>query len=77
MFDTPRMPEPEPPSGDDAATWVMRQPGVKAATLELISEAAERLGVCSPVGPEGFERITNDRLFKQRFAAVVEATMFS
>ena len=62
--DVPPMPEPEPP--DDAASWVMRQPGVKDAILELLTETTERLGVRSP-GPEDFERITNDPLFPATF----------
>jgi hypothetical protein len=74
-FDVPsRLPPRPEPSGDPVA-WVLRRPGVKAATLELIDEAAQRLGVTSPVGSDGFQRIMSDRLLLQRLEALVTAVL--
>jgi hypothetical protein len=78
MFDAPREHfEPEPPPDDDLVTRVMRAPGMKTALIELLDEAAQRLDVHSPVGPEDLAKITSDGLFRQRLSAVVEAVMFA
>jgi hypothetical protein len=76
-FDVPSRLPPRPERSGDAVAWVLRQPGVKAATAELVTEAAERLGLRSPVDGQGFQRIVNDRLFQQRIEAVVTATLLS
>jgi hypothetical protein len=76
-FDVPSRLPPRPERSGDAVSWVMRQPGVAAATVELVAETAERLGVRSPASEQDFQRIIGDGLFRQRLSAVVEAVLLS
>jgi hypothetical protein len=73
-FDPPfALPRREPER--DPAAWVIQQPGVKGAVLELVAETAERLGVRSPVTERDFEAITHDPLFLRRLEALATAVL--
>jgi hypothetical protein len=74
-FDVPSRLPPRPERSGDAVAWILRQPGVKGAVLELVAETAERLGVRSPVTERDFEAITHDPLFLRRLEALATAVL--